>query len=79
MNLKDLPQSYWLASTPKTDYPTLDEDIDVDIVIVGGGLAGISCAYLLQKRDIKLQFLNPIEFAKVLQPILQPKLLLSMD
>lgn len=50
---KDLPKSYWLASTPTTDYPSLEEDIDVDIVIIGGGLVGISCAYLLQKKDIK--------------------------
>lgn len=47
-NIQNKSLSYWLSSTPITNYPTLTEDIDVDIAIVGGGLAGISCAYLLQ-------------------------------
>ncbi|MCF6464996.1 FAD-dependent oxidoreductase [Clostridium sp. Cult2] len=58
INLKNLPESYWLASTPTTDYPTLNEDIDVDLVIVGGGLVGISCAYLLQKEGFKIAVLE---------------------
>ena len=49
---KDSPQSYWLASTQSTDYPKLSEDINVDVAIVGGGMAGILCAYLLQQDEI---------------------------
>ena len=52
------PKSYWLASTPTTNYPILDENIDVDIVIIGGGLAGISSAYLLQKEGLKIAILE---------------------
>src|SRR5699024_6999781 len=55
---KDLPKSYWLASTDSTNYPTLNEDIDVDIVIVGGGLVGITSAYLLQKEGLKIAVLE---------------------
>ncbi len=57
-NFRDLPKSYWLASTPTTEYPTLEEDIDVDILIVGGGLVGISCAYLLQKEGFKIAIIE---------------------
>ena len=57
-NIKNKSQSYWLSSTPTTNYLTLDKDIDVDIVIVGGGLAGISCAYLLQKEGYKITVLE---------------------
>lgn len=51
-------KSYWLASTPKTNYPTLEEDISVDIAIVGGGLVGISCGYLLQNQGYKIAILE---------------------
>jgi glycine/D-amino acid oxidase-like deaminating enzyme len=53
-NIQNKSLSYWLSSTPITNYPTLTEDIDVDIAIVGGGLAGISCAYLLQNEGFNI-------------------------
>ncbi|MFY9541359.1 MAG: FAD-dependent oxidoreductase, partial [Dethiobacteria bacterium] len=48
------PQPYWMASTGSTDYPALEEDIKVDVAIVGGGLVGITTAYLLkgEKLDV---------------------------
>ncbi len=61
---KELPQSYWIASTPKPNYPTLNEDINVDVAIVGGGLAGISCAYLLKKEGLKVAVLEAGHIAK---------------
>ncbi len=36
------------TSTGSTDYPTLKEDIKVDVAIVGGGLVGVTAAYLLK-------------------------------
>lgn len=47
------PKSYWMASTPATNYPQLSEDIKVDVLIVGGGMSGISCAYMLSKEGVK--------------------------
>lgn len=58
------PQSYWMASTPSTNYAALSEDIKVDAAIVGGGIAGISCAYLLTKENLKVAIL---EADKILQ------------
>ena len=52
-NFKQPPRSYWMASTPQTEYPTLNEDLKVDIAIIGGGIAGISCAYMLNKEGLK--------------------------
>lgn len=50
----EVPQSYWIASTPETNYPSLNEDISVDVAIVGGGMAGITCAYLLKKEGFNV-------------------------
>lgn len=42
--------SYWLASTGDTAYPRLEGDSRVDVAIVGGGILGLSAAYLLQQE-----------------------------
>ncbi|EEG78793.1 FAD-dependent oxidoreductase [Dethiobacter alkaliphilus] len=46
------PQSFWLASTRQTDYPKLNEDIRVDVAIIGGGITGITCAWLLKSEGM---------------------------
>lgn len=55
---KTLPTSYWIASTQETNYPVLDKDIKVDIAMVGGGMAGISCGYQLRKEGFKIAILE---------------------
>lgn len=57
-NFKKPPQPYWMGSTPQTAYPALNEDIKVDIAIIGGGIVGISTAYLLGKHGIKIAILE---------------------
>lgn len=57
-NFNKPPQSYWMASTSQQDYPSLNEDIKVDIAIVGGGIAGITTAYMLSKQNIKVAILE---------------------
>jgi glycine/D-amino acid oxidase-like deaminating enzyme/nitrite reductase/ring-hydroxylating ferredoxin subunit len=42
--------SLWLATSPPTDYPSLTADLDVDVAVLGGGVAGLTTALLL-KRD----------------------------
>jgi glycine/D-amino acid oxidase-like deaminating enzyme/nitrite reductase/ring-hydroxylating ferredoxin subunit len=48
------PLSYWMASTPETSLPKLDGDICVDAAIIGGGMVGITTAYLLKKEGLKV-------------------------
>jgi glycine/D-amino acid oxidase-like deaminating enzyme/nitrite reductase/ring-hydroxylating ferredoxin subunit len=43
-------QSLWLDTAPPTDYAPLAGDIDVDVAVLGGGVAGLLTALLL-KRD----------------------------
>jgi glycine/D-amino acid oxidase-like deaminating enzyme/nitrite reductase/ring-hydroxylating ferredoxin subunit len=40
-------KSLWTATTAATDYPELKGDIEVDVAVVGGGIAGINAAYFL--------------------------------
>ncbi|HJR46365.1 MAG TPA: FAD-dependent oxidoreductase [Actinomycetota bacterium] len=42
--------SYWIASTGETTYPRLEGESRVDVAIIGGGILGITAAYLLQQE-----------------------------
>ncbi|NLY45013.1 MAG: FAD-dependent oxidoreductase [Tissierella sp.] len=55
---KNMPESYWLASTESTNYKELDEDIGVDIAIIGGGMVGILSAYQLEKQGFKIAIIE---------------------
>jgi glycine/D-amino acid oxidase-like deaminating enzyme/nitrite reductase/ring-hydroxylating ferredoxin subunit len=39
------PRSYWMESTPSTSYPSLTQDIEVDVAVIGAGIAGLSAAW----------------------------------
>jgi glycine/D-amino acid oxidase-like deaminating enzyme/nitrite reductase/ring-hydroxylating ferredoxin subunit len=64
IDFKTPPESYWLASTDKTNYPALEQDIKVDVAIVGGGMTGITSAYLLKKEGLRVAV---IEANRILQ------------
>lgn len=58
--LKLSPRSYWIESTKNMirEYPDLSEDTKADVIIVGGGIAGITCAYLLSKEGLSVAVLE---------------------
>ncbi|HEV7243235.1 MAG TPA: FAD-dependent oxidoreductase [Thermoanaerobaculia bacterium] len=41
--------SLWIDTTPSTSYPSLRGELTADVAIVGGGITGITAAYLLAK------------------------------
>jgi glycine/D-amino acid oxidase-like deaminating enzyme/nitrite reductase/ring-hydroxylating ferredoxin subunit len=41
--------SFWLESTPGTDYPPLARGISVDVAVIGGGITGLTAATLLKR------------------------------
>jgi glycine/D-amino acid oxidase-like deaminating enzyme len=42
--------SFWLATTPETDYPAVSDGVEVDVVVVGAGITGITAAVLLKRE-----------------------------
>jgi glycine/D-amino acid oxidase-like deaminating enzyme len=40
-------ESYWIDSTPTTAYPRLAEDVEVDVAVIGGGIAGVCTGWEL--------------------------------
>ncbi len=64
IGFSNLPSPYWIASTPPTDYPSLESDIEVDVAIIGGGMVGITLGYLLSQENIKAAI---IEADRILQ------------
>jgi glycine/D-amino acid oxidase-like deaminating enzyme/nitrite reductase/ring-hydroxylating ferredoxin subunit len=41
--------SLWIESTSDTSYAALEEGVQVDVAVVGGGIAGITTAWLLKR------------------------------
>ena len=57
----ELPKSttsYWKDSTELPTFPELEKDIHVDVCIVGGGITGITSAYLLANEGLKVAILE---------------------
>jgi glycine/D-amino acid oxidase-like deaminating enzyme/nitrite reductase/ring-hydroxylating ferredoxin subunit len=52
------PDSYWIDSTPIEAFPSIASDVNVDILVVGAGLTGITTAYLLKKAGMKVALID---------------------
>src|SRR5699024_7122521 len=58
IKLPQFPESYWRDSVELSDFPQLNESKKTDIGIVGGGITGITAAYLLAKQNIKVTLID---------------------
>ncbi|WP_245602265.1 FAD-dependent oxidoreductase [Peribacillus kribbensis] len=52
------PEPYWRVSSQIQSFPPLNENIETDIAIVGGGITGITAAYLLLKEGRRVTLID---------------------
>ena len=44
--------SIWTKSVEMPEFPVIEGDVRTDVLIIGGGIAGILCAYFLQENGV---------------------------
>ena len=50
--------SYWLANASRDRFPAITKTITVDVLVVGGGITGVSTAYLLGKAGMSVALVD---------------------
>ena len=45
-------ESYWILSSKGKNYKSLQENINTKCAIIGGGIVGVTTAYLLAKNGV---------------------------
>ena len=45
-------QSLWEQTSRQTEFRRLEQDVKTEVLIIGGGMAGIPCAYLLHQAGV---------------------------
>lgn len=63
-NHLDLTKSVWTSGVHPKAYPSLNGDIEVDVAIVGGGITGITSAYLLAAQGKSVAVLESHSIGK---------------
>ncbi|MCA1558818.1 MAG: FAD-dependent oxidoreductase [Acidobacteria bacterium] len=57
--------SYWIDSQSLPVYSALDRDLEVDVAVVGGGITGITTAYLLKRAGRRVALVERRRSASV--------------
>lgn len=59
-----MQHSYWTEYSLKNRYPALQKDLNTDILIIGGGITGITTAYYLQNSKYRVCLIEKEEMGK---------------
>jgi glycine/D-amino acid oxidase-like deaminating enzyme len=58
IQLPEVEKSLWREASPGQIYPALSGEVDVDVVIIGAGITGLSSAYMLKKAGLTVSVLE---------------------
>ncbi len=58
VNVPQFPEPYWRESVSVPSFPKLDKSVKTDVGIVGGGITGITAAYLLTKQGLNVTLID---------------------
>jgi len=50
--------SLWIDTAPETSYSALEEEIEADVAVIGGGIAGLTAAILLKRAGLRVVVLE---------------------
>jgi len=56
---------YWFDTAKIRTFPEISEDITVDVLVVGGGITGLTTAYLLKEAGMKVALAERMELALI--------------
>jgi glycine/D-amino acid oxidase-like deaminating enzyme/nitrite reductase/ring-hydroxylating ferredoxin subunit len=56
--MEDFSKSIWTNTTNTSSFPVLSQNIETDIAIVGAGITGMTLAYLLTQKGLKVTVLE---------------------
>jgi glycine/D-amino acid oxidase-like deaminating enzyme/nitrite reductase/ring-hydroxylating ferredoxin subunit len=51
-------ESFWIGTTPETDYPALSAEVSVDVAVAGAGITGVTTAALLKRAGKTVALLD---------------------
>jgi glycine/D-amino acid oxidase-like deaminating enzyme len=57
--------SYWIESGPLPRFPRPSRDLQVDVVVIGGGITGVTAAYLFKQAGLTVALLERERFARI--------------
>src|SRR5215213_5335684 len=56
--------SFWIDTTPRTNFPALQDDTAVDVAILGGGIVGLTAAVLLKRLGMTVAVIEARRIAE---------------